>query len=67
MEPDICDSLFSIIMLMNLVYTCLFHKGCCTVYFGEKYKNAVTLPHSTQQKHAFWGEIKQKPKTKIRT
>ena len=41
----------------------LFHKGFCTVYFGGKDKNVVTLPHSPQRKHAFWGEIKEMPKT----
>ena len=27
----LCERLFSIIMLMNLGHTCLFHKGFCTV------------------------------------
>ena len=63
LAPDICDRLFSIITLMNLEYTCLFHKGFCTVYFGAKEKNAVTLPHSAQSKHAFWGEIKEMSRT----
>ena len=40
------------------------HKGFCTVYFGEKEKNAVTLPHSAQRNHIFWGEIKEMSKTK---
>ena len=31
LEPDLCESLFSIIMLMNAVHTCSFHKGFCTV------------------------------------
>ena len=30
----------------------------CTVYFGAKENNAVTLPHSSQIKHAFLGKIK---------
>ena len=30
---DLCDRLFSIIMLMNSVNICLFHKGFFTVYF----------------------------------
>ena len=34
------------------------------MYFGAKEKNAVTLPHSAQRKHAFWGEIKEISKTK---
>ena len=55
LAPDICDRLFSIIALINLGHTCLFHKGFCMVYFGAKEKNAVTLPHSAQRKHAFWG------------
>ena len=49
---------------MNLGHTCLFHKGFFTVYFGAKEKNDVTLPHSAQIKHAFWGEIKEMSKTK---
>ena len=52
---DLCDRLFSIITLMNLGHNCFFQKGFCTVYFGEKEKNAVTLPHSAQRKHAFLG------------
>ena len=64
LAPDLCDTLFSIITLMNLGHTCLFHKGFCTVYFGEKEKNAVTLPHSAQRKHAFLVKIKEMSKTK---
>ena len=30
LAPDICDRLFSIIMLIDLGHTCLFHKGFCT-------------------------------------
>ena len=41
LAPDLCDWLFSIIMLMNSGHTCLFHKGFCTVYFGAKENNAV--------------------------
>ena len=48
LAPDLCDRLFSIIKLMNAGHTCLFHKGFCTVYFGEKEDNAVTLPHSAK-------------------
>ena len=56
LAPDLCDRLFSIIPLMNAGHTCLFHKGFCTVYFGSKEDNAVTLPHSSQRKHAFTGK-----------
>ena len=49
---------------MNSVYTCLFHKGFCTVYFGAKEENSVTLPHSAQRKHVFLAEIKEMSKTK---
>ena len=49
---------------MNSGHTCLFNKYFCTVSFGEKYKNTVTLPHSAQRKHTFLGEIKEMPKTK---
>ena len=54
---DLCDRLFSIITLLNSGHTCIFHKGFCKVYFGAKEKNAVTLPHSAQRKHAFLGKI----------
>ena len=64
LAPDLCDRLFSIITLMNLGHTCLFHKGFCTVYFGAKEKNAVTLPHIAQRKHELLGRIKERSKTK---
>ena len=32
------------------------------MYFGAEKKNAVTLPHSAQRKHAFTGEIMEKTK-----
>ena len=38
LAPDLCEIIFSIVMLMNLGHTSLFHKGFCTVYFGEKVK-----------------------------
>ena len=53
LAPDLCNRLFSIITLMNSGHTCLFHKWFCTVYFGAKEDNAVTLPHSAVRKHAF--------------
>ena len=53
---------------MNAGHKCIFHKGFCTVYFGAKEDNAVTLPHSAVIKHAFIGksmEISKKhPKRK---
>ena len=45
---DLYDRLFSIVTLLNAGHKCLFHKGFCTVYFGAKEDNAVTLPHSAQ-------------------
>ena len=62
LAPDLCDRLFSIITLMNAGHTCIFQKGFCTVYFGAKENNAVTLPHSAQRKHAFTGKIMEKSK-----
>ena len=47
---------------MNSGKTCLFHKGFCTVYFGEKDNNEVNLTHSEQRKHAFLGKIMEKSK-----
>ena len=59
---DLRNRLFLIIRLMNSGHTCLFQKGFCTVYFGSKEKNSVTLPHSAQRKHAFLGKIMEKSK-----
>ena len=68
LEPDLCDRLFSIITFMNAGHTCLLQKGFCTVYFGAKEDNAVTLPHSAVRKHAVfrekYGEFKEKSKKK---
>ena len=57
LATDLCDRLFSIIKLTNAGNMCLFHKGFCTVYFGAKEDNAVTLPHSELRKHAFSGKF----------
>ena len=62
LAPDLCDRLFSIITLMNVGHTCLFHKAFFTVYFGDKENNAVTLPHSAVRKHAFSGKIMENSK-----
>ena len=48
---------------MNLGQICLFHKGFCMVSFSDNKQNAVTLPHSTQRKHAFLVETKEKSKS----
>ena len=47
---------------MNSGHTCLFHKEFCTVYFGAKENNEVTLPQSAQRKHAFLGKIMENSK-----
>ena len=62
LAPDLCDRLFSIITLINAGHTCIFHKGFYTVYFRAEKKNAVTLPHSAQRKHAFKGKTKEMSK-----
>ena len=62
--PDLCNILFLIIMLMNLVHTCLFHKGFLIVYFGDKNKNAMTLTHIAQRKHKILVKTKEKSKSK---
>ena len=64
LAPDLCDGLFSIIALMNSGHTCLFYKGFCMVNFGAQKNNAVTLPHSSQRKHAFLGKIMENSKKK---
>ena len=55
---DLCDRLFSIIMLMNAGNTCLFYQGFYMVYFGADKRNAVTLPHSAQSKHDFQEKLR---------
>ena len=62
LESYLCDRLFYIIALMNLVNNSLFHKGFFMVYFGDIEKNVVTLQHSVQQKHAFLVENNVKTK-----
>ena len=62
LAPDLCNGLFFIITLMNAGHTCIFCKGFCTVYLGADKRNAVTLPHSAQRKHAFTGKIKNMSK-----
>ena len=57
LAPELCDRFFSIIKLMNAGHTCLFQKGFCTMYFREDNKNAVTLSHIAQRKHALTGKI----------
>ena len=47
---------------MNAGHTCIFHKWFCTVYFGAKEDNAVTLPHSVVRKHAFMGKSMESSK-----
>ena len=44
LAPELRDTLFSHMTLMNAGYTCLFQKVFCTVYFGSENKNTVTLP-----------------------
>ena len=63
LASGLCDRLSSIITLMNAGHTCLFHKGFCTVYLGADKRNAVTLTHSAQRKHAFTGKINNLSKT----
>ena len=45
LPPDLCNRLFTIIILIYLVHSCLFQKEFCTVYFRDKKKNTLTLPH----------------------
>ena len=65
LAPDLCNRLFSIITLMNSGHTCLFQNGFCTVYFGAKEKNAVTLTHSAQRKHAYLEKIMESHRKKL--
>ena len=49
---------------MGSGHTCSLHKWFLMAYFGSNEKNAVTLPHIAQMKHAFLGKIKEIPKIK---
>ena len=51
--PDLCNWLFSIIVIINLVHTFLFCKVFCTVSFSVNEQNTVTLPHIVHKKQAF--------------
>ena len=64
-DPGLCDKLFSIIALMNLVHTYLFNKGFCTVFFSDNEHNAFILPHITHRKHAFLVKNSQNYKSKL--
>ena len=64
LAPDLCDMFFSIITLVILGDTCLFHKNAFTVHFGYKKENSVTLPYIAQRKHAFLVKTKEKTKAK---
>ena len=48
---------------MNLGHNCLFQKGVCNVYFGDKRENSVTVPHSSYMKHDLLVKIKEKAKS----
>ena len=61
--PALCNQLFSIMMLINLVHIYLFNKGFCTVLFGANEHNAVILGHSAQRKNAFLVKTKEKSKS----
>ena len=58
LAPYLCDGLFSIVTLINAGHTYLFHKVFCTVYFGAKEDNSVTLLHSAQRKHVLQEKIR---------
>ena len=56
LAPDLCDRLFSIIMLNNAGHTCLFHKWFCRVYSVADKRKSVTLPYGAQRKNALQGK-----------
>ena len=64
LAPGPCNGLFSIIVLINLGHTCLFHKVFSMVYFENKKENVVTLPNSAQRKHSFLVKTNEKAKWK---
>ena len=48
LAPDLCDRLFSIITLINLVHTCLFHKGFarCNAAIRRRMRLLCHIVHS---------------------
>ena len=63
LAPDLCERLFSIITIMNLGHTCLFHKGFFTVYFISKEKMRL-LCHIVHNGNIHLGRNKANVKTK---
>ena len=55
LAPDLYDRIFSINPFMSSGHTCSFHKGFCTMYFANKEKNSVDLPHSAKRKYELFG------------
>ena len=64
LAPDLCDRLFSIVTSMNLGTYLFIPQRFLNGVIWSKRKNAVTLPHIAQRKHAFLGKIKEMSKTK---
>ena len=58
--PNLCDLLISIITLMRLGHTLLFHKVFCTVFFSDNENNVATLSQTTQIKQTFLVKMKEK-------
>ena len=66
LAPELCDRLFSIITLMNLGYTWLFHKGFCRFFFSDNEHNEVKLTNSAQRKHELLVKTKEESKSQKR-
>ena len=64
LAPDLCNRLYSIIRFMNQGQTFLFHKGFCTVYFGENEEMRLIYHIVHSGDNHFFGEIKQMSKSK---
>ena len=56
LSPDLCDRLFSIITLINLVHTFLMHKGFFMVYFRAKDKIRLHYHIVKKVNIIFWGK-----------
>ena len=55
LASDLCGKLFSIVELMNLVHTCLFYKGSCTLYIGSREKIQLHYHIVHKGNMHFWG------------
>ena len=53
LTPDLCNQLFSNILLMNSGHAYYFHQGSCMVFISDNEHKLVTSMNSAQRQHVF--------------